>query len=37
VNHAAGEHGFDTVTRDRRTHDIVGQTLRFMRRHVGVE
>lgn len=37
VNHAAGAHGFDTVTRDRRTQDIVGQTLRFMRRHLGVE
>ena len=37
VNHAVGEHGFDTVTRDRRTQDIVGQTLRFMRRHLGVE
>ena len=37
VNHAVGEHGFDTVTRDQRTQDIVGQTLRFMRRHLGVE
>jgi hypothetical protein len=37
VNHAVGEHGFDTVTRDQRTKDIVGQTLRFMRRHLGVE
>jgi len=37
VNHAVGAHGFDTVTRDRRTQDIVGQTLGFVRRHLGVE
>jgi acetyl esterase/lipase len=37
VNHAAGEHGFDTVTRDQRTQEIIRQTLRFMRGHLGVE
>jgi acetyl esterase/lipase len=37
VNHAAGEHGFDIVTRDERSRDIIAQTLRFVRRHLGVE
>jgi len=37
VNHPAGEHGFDAGTRDRRTQDIIAQTLRFMRRHLDIE
>jgi acetyl esterase/lipase len=37
VNHATGAHGFDTVNRDRRTQDIIAQTLRFMRRQLEVE
>jgi len=37
VNHAVGEHGFDIVTRDERSRDIIAQTLRFVRRHLGVE
>ena len=37
VNHAAGAHGFDTLNRDRRTQDIIAQTLRFMQRHLGME
>jgi acetyl esterase/lipase len=37
VNHASGVHGFDIETRDERTRDIIAQTLRFARRHLGLE
>jgi acetyl esterase/lipase len=37
VIHPTGSHGFDTRDDDARTRDIIGQTIRFARRHLGLE
>jgi acetyl esterase/lipase len=34
VNHPTGVHGFDVLTRDDRTRDIIAQTLAFLRRNL---
>lgn len=34
VNHPTGVHGFDLLTRDDRTRDIIAQTLAFLRRNL---
>jgi acetyl esterase/lipase len=36
VNHAVGVHGFDEATDDARTRDIIAQTIRFTRHHLGL-
>jgi acetyl esterase/lipase len=37
VIHPSGAHGFDARNDDARTRDIIGQSLRFARRHLGLE
>lgn len=35
--HPAGVHGFDLLTRDPRTREILGETFAFLTRHLGVQ